>query len=106
MLETVFTNMCVTMMIATGKKKYDFDIKASYHMLYGLAPLPYATGLIPLGLDNQIGVQLLPPAHIANKLSFGVRTKLGFKMGLIHGIDYLFGLGTLRILLFESKSLS
>lgn len=103
-IQTLFTNMCAMMMIATGKERYDFDIKSSYHMLYGLAPLPYATGLIPLGLDDQIGVEFLPPTKIASSLSFSERNKLGFKMGMIEGIEYFFGLGSVAY--YVSNSLS
>lgn len=104
MIQTMFTNMCACMLIATGKKRYDFDVKASYHMLYGLAPLPYATGLIPLGLDDQIGVELLPDAKIAQTMSFSERNKLGFKQGMVKGIEYFFGLGSVTY--YVSQSLS
>ena len=103
MIETFFTNMCACMLIATGEKRYDFDVKKEYHMLYGLAPLPYATGLLPLGLDNQIGVQLLPDVKTANSMSFSERNKLGFKQGLTEGIEYFFGLGSVTY--YISKSL-
>ena len=102
MIETTFTNMCACMLIATGKKRYDFDVKKTYHMLYGLAPLPYATGLIPLGLDDQIGVKLLPDVETATKLSFSERNKLGFKQGIITGIDYFFGLGSVTYYISKS----
>ena len=104
MLETLFTNMCAVMLIGTGKKRYDFDVKSTYHMLYGLAPLPYATGLIPLALDDQIGVTLLPDVETATQLSFGERNKLGFKQGLFTGIDYFFGLGSVTY--YISKTIS
>ena len=103
MIETFFTNMCACMLIATGKHRYDFDVKKTYHMLYGLAPLPYATGLLPLGLDNQIGVKLLPDVQSANALSFSERNKLGFKQGIVEGIEYFFGLGSVTY--YVSKSL-
>ena len=103
-METMFSNMCAVMMIGTGSKRYDFDVKATYHMLYGLAPLPYATGLIPLALDDQIGVRLLPDVETATKLSFSERNKLGFKQGIFTGIDYFFGLGSVTY--YISKSLA
>lgn len=103
MIDTFFSNMCACMLIATGKQRYDFDVKKTYHMLYGLAPLPYATGLVTIGLDNQIGVQLLPDAKSANALSFSERNKLGFKQGIVEGIEYFFGLGSVTY--YVSKSL-
>ena len=103
MLETFFTNVCACFLIATGKQRYDFDIKSSYHMLYGLAPLPYATGLLPISLENQIGIKFLPDVETANSLSFSERNKLGFKQGLFEGIEYFFGLGSVTY--YISKSL-
>ncbi len=103
MLETFFTNVCACFLIATGKQRYDFDIKSSYHMLYGLAPLPYATGLLPISLDNQIGIKFLPDVETATSLSFSERNKLGFKQGLFEGIEYFFGLGSVTY--YISKSL-
>ncbi|MCI5774396.1 MAG: GH3 auxin-responsive promoter family protein, partial [Erysipelotrichaceae bacterium] len=103
MLETFFTNVCACFLIATGKKRYDFDIKSSYHMLYGLAPLPYATGLLPISLENQIGIKFLPDVATATSLSFSERNKLGFKQGLMEGIEYFFGLGSVTY--YISKSL-
>ena len=37
--------------------KYDYDIEIADSMLYALAPLPYASGLLPVLFQNEIDVQ-------------------------------------------------
>jgi hypothetical protein len=94
MLDTYKRNVIACMMLGTSRKKGQFDIKAMDTFLYGLAPLPYATGLYPRALDDEIQINFLPPVHEAEGMSFSERNKKGFKMGLHKGIDYFFGLGS------------
>lgn len=89
-------------MLATGKGRYDYDIEIADSMLYALAPLPYASGLLPVLFQNEIDVQFLPPVDQAAKMTFKERNVLGFKMGLKQDINYLFGLGSVTY--FVSKS--
>lgn len=60
--------------------------------LFGLAPLPYVTGLFPPLLENKLNFRFLPPVREANAMGFGERNKKGFAMGLEQGIDIFFGL--------------
>ena len=71
-------------------------------MLYGLAPLPYATGLLPLLLDDEIHLEYLPPVKEAEKMSFSERNKLGFKLGLKKGIDFFFAVGSVTYYISSS----
>ena len=103
MLETYRNNVLACMILSTSRKKGEFDVKASDTFLYALAPLPYATGLFPLALNEEIGIEFLPPVKEAVKLSFGERNKKGFKLGLTKGIDFFFGLGSVAY--FVSLSL-
>ena len=49
MLETYKNNIITCLMMATSKGRGSFDIDIGDTFLYGLAPLPYITGLIPWG---------------------------------------------------------
>lgn len=104
MLDTFKRNVVACLLLSTAKKRNDFDVKTKDKILYGLAPLPYATGLLPLALDEEIGISFLPPVKEAMQLSFSQRNKLGFKMGLNKGMDYFFGLGSVTY--YISKSLA
>ncbi len=104
MLATFRNNLLACLILATGKGEGTFDISPRYHFLYGLAPLPYATGIFPRALNKEIDISFLPPVKEAESMSFSERNKKGFKMGLSTGIDYFFGLGS--VLYFVSISFS
>ena len=94
MLNTFGDNIISCMMLATSTGKGRFDIAPNYTFLYGLAPLPYATGLLPRALHNEIDLRFLPPVEEAERVSFSERNRQGFKLGLQKGIDYFFALGS------------
>ena len=60
MLDTYKHNMMACFMLATSSRRGDFDISVTDHMLYALAPLPYATGILPLLLHDEIDIEFLP----------------------------------------------
>lgn len=94
MLDTYKNNILACLMLCSSTEKGKFDIKSTDNFLYGLAPLPYATGLPPLVMSEEIGIGFFPPVKEAVKMSFSERNKKGFKMGLSKGIDFFFGLGS------------
>ena len=104
MLDTYRSNMVACLMLSTSHEKGKFDVRVTDKILYGLAPLPYATGLFPLLLNEEIAIEFLPPVKEAEKMSFSERNKAGFKLGLSKNIDYFFGLGSVTY--FISLSLS
>lgn len=94
MLETYQNNMLGCLMLSTSSGRGDFDVSPKDTILYALAPLPYATGIFPLLLNDAISIEFLPPVKEAQKMSFSERNKKGFKMGLKKGIDFFFGVGS------------
>ncbi|HWQ75954.1 MAG TPA: GH3 auxin-responsive promoter family protein [Syntrophomonas sp.] len=82
------------MILATGKQKGQFDLKNGANVLYGMAPLPYLTGLIPLVLEDEIPINWMPPEKEAIAMGFRERNKLGFKLGMQQGVDLFFGLSS------------
>lgn len=104
MLETYRRNIIACMILATSTVKGKFDIKVKDKILYALAPLPYATGLYPLALNDEIDIQFLPPVSEAVNMTFSERNKKGFKLGMRKGIEFFFGLGSVAY--YVSTSLS
>ena len=104
MLDTYRNNVLACMILTTAHEKGEFDLKAHDTFLYALAPLPYATGLFPLALNDEIEIDFLPPVKEAVGMSFSERNKLGFKMAMKRDIDFFFGLGSVAY--FVSLSLS
>lgn len=104
MLDTYKRNMMACFILATGSKRGDFDIAVTDHMLYALAPLPYATGLMPLLLKDEIDIEYLPPVKDAAAMSFRERNAKGFRLGMKKGIEYFFGLGSVTYYISQSVS--
>ncbi|HHU18490.1 MAG TPA: GH3 auxin-responsive promoter family protein, partial [Clostridiales bacterium] len=104
MLDTYRNNVLACLILSTSREKGKFNVKATDTFLYALAPLPYATGLFPLVLNEEIGIEFLPPVREAVKINFGERNKRGFKLGMRKGIDFFFGLGSVAY--YVSVSLS
>ncbi|MGO5051098.1 GH3 family domain-containing protein [Lachnospiraceae bacterium LCP25S3_G4] len=94
MFDTYKHNMVGCLMLSTSMKRGQFRVKPKDTILYGLAPLPYATGVFPVLLNEEIEIEFLPSVKEAQKLSFGERNKKGFKLGLQKGIDFFFGVGS------------
>lgn len=104
MLDTFKHNVIACLMLSTSRAKGDFDISVTDHMLYALAPLPYATGLLPLMFKDEIDIEFLPPVKEAVDMTFQERNVQGFKLGMKKGIEYFFGLGS--VLYYVSQSLT
>ncbi|MBP3926045.1 MAG: GH3 auxin-responsive promoter family protein, partial [Clostridium sp.] len=94
MLQTFRNNILTCLMMATSTGRGHFDVGVGDTFLYGLAPLPYVTGLIPLGLSAEFRMEFLPPVEEAVNMTFSERNKRGFKLGLKKGIDFFFGMGS------------
>lgn len=106
MLDTYRTNAMAVFMLSTGDRRGEFNIRPGDHLLYGLAPLPYATGLLPLLLDAEVRLEFLPPVKEAEGMTFGQRNRLGFEMGTKKGIELFFGLSSVAHYIGESFSVS
>ncbi|MBR4079619.1 MAG: GH3 auxin-responsive promoter family protein [Christensenellaceae bacterium] len=93
MLDTFKHNVISCLVLTSSRKKGEFDVSVTDHMLYALAPLPFVTGLLPLLLEDEIDISFLPAVKEAVNMSFQERNTMGFKLGMKKGIEYLFGLG-------------
>lgn len=92
MIEALNNNMLAIVTLASSSEPNESLLRNGDRMLFGLAPLPYVTGLFPHVLEKEIDFRFLPPVRQANAMSFGQRNKEGFKMGLETGIDGFFGM--------------
>lgn len=104
MLETFQNNILASLMLATSSKKGKYSFKMNDKMLYGLAPLPYLTGLLPKLLSNITNIKFLPSSDKASEMSFSQRNKEGFKQAIHSDVEIFFGLGS--VVNAVSKSLS
>ena len=61
MLDVYRNNIIAAMLLSTSDEKGQFHVRSGYKALYALAPLPYATGLYPDLIDNELKMKFLPP---------------------------------------------
>ena len=106
MLDTFRNNVVACLLLATSQEKGKFSYEEGDKMLYGLAPLPYATGLLPLLLGEETDIRFLPEVKEAVNMSFSQRNKLGFKLALQKDVELFFGLGSVAYAVSQSLSSS
>jgi hypothetical protein len=94
MLNSHKNSTIACMILATSNKKGHFTLRGGENFLYGMAPLPYLTGLVPHLISSELSVNFMPPTKEAVKMKFGQRNKIGFNMGMRKGIDLFFGLSS------------
>jgi len=106
MLDVYRHNLISTAIMVSAKKKGEVNVQASDRILYGGAPLPYATGLMPSLFDEDIHFEWLPDSNTNSDLSFSQRIKKGFSMAFNGGVDFFFGLGSVSNYITENFSAS
>ena len=104
MLDVYRANVTACLILSTSKSKGKFDVADTDRFLYGLAPLPYATGLFPLALNEEIDIKFLPPVKDAVEMSFSERNKAGFKLAMQGDVEFFFGLGSVAYAVSQSLS--
>lgn len=102
MLDSYKRNIFAMAMLVSGKRKADFNIKPGHRFLYGGAPLPYETGLIPSLMSEEMRFEWLPDCDEYGDLPFSQRIKKGFKMAFNGGIDYFFAMGSVANYITEN----
>ena len=106
MLDTFRDNVMTCLLLCTSKRKYHFKYKNDDNFLYGLAPLPFMTGLFPTMLNEVTDISFLPPVEKAVDMSFKERNVTGFKMAMKDDVHFFFGLGSVAYAITQSISQS
>jgi hypothetical protein len=101
MIEEHTKAFIAALLLATSKKRGDFNLRIMDKFLYGMAPLPYLTGLAPHALENEIKFNYLPSIKEAESLGFRERNKVGFNLALNEGADHFFGLSSVLVKIGE-----
>ncbi len=101
MIEEHTKAFIASLLLATSKRPREFSLRQHDKFLYGMAPLPYLTGLAPYGVRNEIEFEYLPPIDQAEGLDFEKRNKIGFELAMSKGIDLFFGLSSVLVKIGE-----
>ncbi|MEQ8236616.1 MAG: GH3 auxin-responsive promoter family protein [Syntrophomonadaceae bacterium] len=102
MINSYKNNLLAIMILATSEKKGHFSLRDGDKFLYGMAPLPYITGLVPHVISSELSIDFLPPTQQAEAMSFSERNKAGYRLGVQKGVDLFFGLSSVIVKMGES----
>lgn len=94
MLDVYTTNILAAMILSTSEERGKFKVHSGDRALYGLAPLPYATGLFPMLIAPEMDVRFMPSLKEAKDLSFSQQSKRGFSQAMKYGMDQFFGMSS------------
>jgi len=94
MLDTYKHNVISVLMLSSSREKGHFDLRPGDRFLYGGAPLPYVTGLLPLVIGEDIDLRWLPDTTSSAGGHFSERVAQGLKMALTGGVDFFFAIGS------------
>lgn len=94
MLDVYSNNILAAMILSTSVRKGQFSVRNGDRALYGLAPLPYATGLFPLLIAPEMDLRFMPSTKEAANLSFSQQNKRGFSLAVKGGLDQFFGMSS------------
>ena len=84
MLDTYRSNVVACLILSTSSEKGKFHVEETDKILYGLAPLPFATGLFPLALNEDIDIKFLPVSQNDKRADIILRsvTQMADQLGL------------------------
>ncbi|MCI7812949.1 MAG: GH3 auxin-responsive promoter family protein [Robinsoniella sp.] len=94
MLDVYTSNILAAMILSTSDERGKFKVRSGDKVLYGLAPLPYATGLFPMLIAPEMDLHFMPSLKEARELSFSQQNKKGFAAAMKSGIDQFFGMSS------------
>jgi hypothetical protein len=77
--------------------KGDFSLEENDRFLYGMAPPPYISGMLPYGLLWEFPFKFLPSVEEAENMSFQERIEKGFELSFREGLDVFFGISSVLV---------
>ncbi|MBQ0059531.1 MAG: GH3 auxin-responsive promoter family protein [Lachnospiraceae bacterium] len=92
MLDIYTNNIIAAMILSTSMEKGSFSVRNGDRALFGLAPMPYATGLFPLLIAPEMDIRFMPSQKEAEHLSFREQSTRGFSIAMKSGMDQFFGM--------------
>ena len=95
MVNSFKSSIFAIIIMATSNQRGQVTIRGGENFLYGMAPMPYLSGLIPHLVASELTVNFMPSIKEAESMSFRERNKVGFKMGMSKGVDLLFGMSSI-----------
>ena len=80
------------MIMSSCSRPGDVKLERNDKFLMATAPPPYLTGHISRSVKENLEVIFLPELDKGEKMAYGERVALGFKLAMREGLDYFFGI--------------
>jgi len=85
------------MIIASCTEKGEVNIEPFDRVLVGSAPPPYVSGIFNQAVDEHMDLRFLPPLAEGDQMGFRERIQAGFKLAMIEGMDFFYGLSSILV---------
>jgi len=86
---------------AASSRKGEFTYEEGDTALFTLAPFPYVSGAMGIGLEAEFAWRFLPPRKQAEQMEFAERIEEGFRLALRDGIDAFWGVTSILLRIGE-----
>ncbi len=97
MYDQLGASVISSMILSSCTKRGDINLGVNDKVLLATAHEPYISGLISKSADQQMDIHFLPPLDKAENMGFGDIIQTGFKMAMIEGMDYFYGLASILV---------
>jgi len=97
MYDLLGDSVATAMIMASCTKKGEIILEPHDTVLLSAAPPPYLSGEISHSAEAQMAIKFLPPLEQGDPLGFRERIQLGFKLAMLEGLDFFYGLGSILV---------
>ncbi len=85
------------MILASCSKKGEVLLEPYDKVLLATAPTPYVSGEITQSANDRMDLNFLPPLDVGDDMGFRERIQTGFKMAMVEGLDFFYGLASILV---------
>ncbi len=86
-----------SMILASCSKKGEVFLQLNDRVLAATAPTPYVSGELTRSASEQMQLKFLPPLDLGDDVGFRDRIQMGFKLAMIEGLDFFYGLASILV---------
>jgi len=97
MFDSLGESVTGAMILASCTKKGEVLLEPNDTVLLATAPSPYMSGEISKSADEQMKLRFLPSLKDGDEMGFRDRIKSGFKLAMVEGLDFFYGLASILV---------
>lgn len=94
MYRSICRNVVSTLTLGSCQAPGQSSLTPGDVVFYSVAPRPYLTGYLALGVPEEFPLKLIPPPDLAEGMSFRERLERGFELAAACGLDEFMGLAS------------